>query len=697
MDKKRITTLSLLAHINNSTTGINDLSEIFVPLVKRVISQMNSEALNRGASVDEIKTKVDNVYKLDMPFPLLKKIVRKIATDENIKGEKNFEYFHDGSYIIKSFVFADYEEVIQDQELEVDFIQESYESYLEVNKIDKKTQPSIFEFLDSNRITLSQYFANKTPLNPTIEFVHQANFVNSVKKIPRIYGVLRKIYLGSIISSYLEVDYGNIKKDVEFLVDTNFIVGLLDLNSIEAKHTCRKIVEICNRLGYKLSVMDFTLEETEALLQRTAESYESTFLAKKIDPESIYCACDRRQLSKTDLQIISTSFTKSLFNDFKINLIGNTTKLRNEAKFSLAYKRFKEIRPTEFSALHDATAVTYVQQKRSKRITNIEDSNCWFVTNVSHDISFFKDNSYLPEIIRAEDLVNLLWLTNPLVKTDETVEIGLTRMVSCAVGNSLPSARVIKELDENIQKYAQNNIDPRDIVRVANKIANKTITNLDQLNQTAKEDPTEFVKKLQRIADKDRDVESRREAEIKELLLNIQEEAEQKLKDTIDDLKESHKHNIESIKDVLQNEFYKKYSEQEITGKNNQLSELERAFEPLRKTKLSYDKNAGRKAHYVLFSIISIPIIALIVIMFRVGWKKFEPWTLPITLFPLFLSYIYFAIRNKEMSFRVIWDDIKEGFKNRYYKKFSFDLGNYKNTEERINNLKAEINNLPNS
>jgi hypothetical protein len=695
MEKKRIATFSLLAHINNSKTGINDLGEIFIPLVKRVISQMNYEGYNRGASIDEIKSKVDEVFKLDIPFPLLKKIVTKIAAEENIDGDTNFVYFKDGSFLIKNFVFADYEETIQDQEFEIDFVQESYESYLKINEIDIKTQPSIFEFLDSNRLALSQYFAYRAPHQPTLEFTHQANFINSVKDIAKVYNVLRKIYLGSMITSYLEVNYGDLKKDVEFLVDTNFIVGLLDLNSIESKHTCRKIVEICQRLGYKLSILDFTIEETEALLNRTAENYDTTFLAKKVDPESIYNACDRRNLKKTDLQIIASNLNTIIFRDFKINLIPNTTKFRNEAKFSPEYRKFKEIRTTEFSALHDATAVIYVQKKRGKRIINIEDSNCWFVTNVSHDISHFKEKNFLPEIIRAEDLVNLLWLTNPLVKTDETVEFGLTRLVSCAISSSLPSARTIKEMDENIQKYAKDRVESRDIVRIANLIANKTISNLEQLNKTAKENPEEFVKTLQRIANKEKSIEERRKQDVKALLLKIREDSEKKLKETIDEIKSTHVKNLESFKETMISEFSKKLTDQQKEEKSKQLKSLELAFEPLEKIKISYDHHSEKNANLFLFLIFIVPILLICLVYFKIGWIKLEPWTFLFALLPSVVSYIYFAFRKKEIGIKTIWEDLKETRKKQYYKKHDFDIVQFETLKQNIADLKNEIKNLP--
>lgn len=696
MDIQRITTYSLLAHINNSNIGINDLSEIFIPLVKRVLSQMNSEGFSKGASLEEIKNRVDNIFKLDIPYPLLKKIVTKIASDENKDGEVNFAYYKDGSFIIKNFVFADYEEIIQDQEFEIKFLQDTYENYLAINRIDKSAQPSIFEFLDSNRISLSQYFANKTEHQPTLEYSIQANFINSVKDIPKIYNVLRKVYLGSIITSYLEVDYGNIKKNVEFLIDTNFIVALLDLNSIESKHTCRKIVEICQRLGYTISVLDFTIEETESLINRTAQNYENTFLAKKIDPESIYNACDRRNLSKTDLQAISANLVDRLSKEFKIGLVPNTTKYRNEAKHSSEYHKFKEFRPSEFSALHDATAVIYVQKKRGKKISNFQDSNCWFVTNVSHEISHLKNDGFIPEIIRAEDLVNLLWLTNPMVKATETIDIGLTRLISCAISNSLPSARVIKELDENIQKYAKDKVDPKDVVRIANMIANKTISNLEELNKKARTNSDDFVKTLQELSDIEKKNEEKRQSEIKSLLIKIKTESESKFKQSLEEIKETHSKIVEDLRTTSSKEQKNKLSQKEFESKTRQLEEYKKSFTSIDNIKTSYDILSEKIASRWLFVIIVLPICISTYFFFLVSWTKFEPWTFIIGVVPIIVSYSYFAITKQEIGIKVIWLDIKGRAKNKYYKRHNFDINHYHYLQTQIDELESELIELPN-
>jgi len=71
MDKNRIVTYSLLAHINNHGKGIKDFSDIFLPLVKRTLSKLNSNGIVSGLLTD-VKSEMDKLYSLDIPFmPLL--------------------------------------------------------------------------------------------------------------------------------------------------------------------------------------------------------------------------------------------------------------------------------------------------------------------------------------------------------------------------------------------------------------------------------------------------------------------------------------------------------------------------------------------------------------------------------------------------------------------------------------------------
>ena len=92
-----------------------------------------------------------------------------------------------------------------------------------------------------------------------------------------------------------------IKADVILLFDTNFIVSLLDLNTPESTHTCRKLLDVGKTLGYKFHVLIDTIEETQCLLNYKAEYFNNTIIQKYVNKEDIYNACTR-------LKILSVPF-----------------------------------------------------------------------------------------------------------------------------------------------------------------------------------------------------------------------------------------------------------------------------------------------------------------------------------------------------------------------------------------------------
>jgi len=121
MDHNKVTTYSLLAHINNSDAGMKDFSDVFLPLVKSAIAKLSNRGITKGASLMEIKKEVDIIYQLDIPFPLIKKLVNKIASEENRK-EAQFILYADGAFEIKDFTFADYNGILDKQETEMKHI-----------------------------------------------------------------------------------------------------------------------------------------------------------------------------------------------------------------------------------------------------------------------------------------------------------------------------------------------------------------------------------------------------------------------------------------------------------------------------------------------------------------------------------------------------------------------------------------------
>ncbi len=243
------------------------------------------------------------------------------------------------------------------------------------------------------------------------------------------------------------------------------------------------LIEVGQQLWYKFTVLNETIEEMQGLLAFKAENFDRAIIAKNINREDIYNACDRRNLNSVDLERISDKLTSILTDKYGFRIIPHTEQWHGKARFSHEYEKLKTVRSSDKAAFHDALAIIYVKDKRgSKNITEFDKVNCWFVNNsISHDcdndlvnlIDGSSTNPRQPEIIKVDILLNILWLSNPSIGVhgQDVVDMGISAMVSYTLNSSLPKSQIIKELDDKIQKYREEfDITDTDVVRLSTHV-----------------------------------------------------------------------------------------------------------------------------------------------------------------------------------------------------------------------------------
>ena len=109
----RLVTFCFLAQINDNSVGLTDFNSIFEPIVKMGLLSMNSEGKTKGKSTIEIKNHIEEHFGLDIPFPFLWTLLKKIAKDSKKEGDENDFILHkDGSFIMKQFIFSDFNDQI---------------------------------------------------------------------------------------------------------------------------------------------------------------------------------------------------------------------------------------------------------------------------------------------------------------------------------------------------------------------------------------------------------------------------------------------------------------------------------------------------------------------------------------------------------------------------------------------------------
>nr|WP_295934636.1 hypothetical protein [uncultured Dyadobacter sp.] len=530
LEVNKVITYSLLAHINNTGTLKEGLIDVFVPIVKRSLSSMSREGVVQGKNISEIQHRINLEYGLDMPIPVLKNILINIQHEPQNKNEQVLTLYIDGAFRLNEYFFYDYEETIDLKQHEIETVEKYFIEFCKIHDVEISSSKSVFHFIEKNKYSISRYLSANGVSVGVEDTLVEAQFINYFRAIPQVYQTIKDIYLGSIISTYIEYKTQYSRKDVELVFDTNFVIGLLDLNTPESTHTCNKLVEIGVKSDFKLTVLDITLEECRKLLRFKTENYKNAVLQRKVNPEDIYSASERRNLTRSDLERISDNL-EILIENKGISIVPNTTKYRNIARYSSEYRMLKEVRSTEFAALHDATALHYVSQKRGSRaIKNFEDVNCWFVHNSVKSNENNANGKYnsQPENIKADDLLNILWLANPGLTSNlesmDLAEIGITSLISCTFNAALPRASIIKELDDNIQKYqnSENAVTEKDLLLIATRISHRSMKNIEDLNELAQSDANSFLAKLKEEADAQRHEDDLRADKVNKLIDSLE-------------------------------------------------------------------------------------------------------------------------------------------------------------------------------
>ncbi len=619
MNKERAITYSLLAHIRNTGTLAKGPIDIFIPLIKRVLSKMNSKGVFQGKSVLEIKNVADELYYIDFPIPVLKKILVEICKEVNTAEKTHFVLYKDGAFSINEFTFIEFEEIIENQTKDINELEDLFKQFCDTSELKIENSDSIFKFIEKNKFNLSKYISNSQTKNG-FDYTAEAQFVAFFKQIPLIYEKIKSVYLGSIIAGYIEYNSDEAVREIELLFDTNFIVGLLDLNTPESTHTCRTLLEIAKQQKFKIRILKDTIEETKNLLDTKADFFDKSFLQKKVNPEDVYNACDRRKISKSDLERIADNLENTI-SKFGISILYQTEKLNNEAKFTEEYKLFEKVRHSKKSALHDATAILYINKTRKIKIKEFDKVNAWFVNNStsSDGENIFLKDGFQPESIKADDLLNILWLSNPQINKkiegNDLAEIGLTSIISLSLNNDLPKSKILRELDDNIHKYAKEEISDTDIIRVATRITNKQLRDIEKLNELAETDKVEFVKRLEEEANKQKRLEELRIKKLEHIFKNIYKKS--------DELEQIRKEFEEKTKGIDKIVKEKNSSTSKVSVLETELlKEKNLNIEVKRNQWISNELKKWRHKTWIEFLIItSIMIAGIIYVLYKSNWN----------------------------------------------------------------------------
>jgi hypothetical protein len=672
--KDRVVAYSLLAHINNNARGIRDLSDVFVPLVKRTLWKVRGRGITSGVVAD-LKTAFDTLYGIDIPYPILLLILRKVAEEDQQRGRASLVVHQDNSFTVGEFAFAEFEDTVKEQEGDFDYVASLYAKFTSACGAADATDAELFEFIDRHRGELSGYFARRVAVPKEFPDSRPAGFVAEMRTDARVFGILRRVYLGSLIAAYLEMDIRDLPAGtVELVLDTNFILSLVGLHTEESEHTCRQLIEMAKSLRYKLRVLAITLDEACALLNREAETLGASVFTAHLDPYSIAAACGRRELSKTDLELIARRLNQTLRSEFGVQVIDLSNEFIAKARQSRVYKWRQKRLYNLAGAPHDGIAFFYVQTQRGGKVRSFHEANCWFVEDSQHfKRPFDHPQEFMHEVVEVDHLVNFLWLTNPRLDSSALPDFGLSRLVAASVSKNLPSPSLLRELDANIRKYGLARISAEDLVAVASASAHKTLCRLQELRAASEESEEAFLAKLADLAGRV-SVEVRKRKEY----------GSERIAALAVELSKAREESAAAIRAI---------DEGAEAARIREYEQVVRARDHLTGIRDSIAKRARQRVNYWLAGIIvalSLPPCVCFALIPRLGWDRMEPWIALCAFVPTLVVAIYFGLTKHTFNPANVYRKGLSSTTDRLLGNTGFDSVHLQEIEERIEVLKRQ-------
>ena len=453
MNKENLlSTYALLGYLKETSPSKAAITELYIPIVKKAMSEYASEkgmTEYKGRSLSEINLKIKTIFDIDIPLPILAKIMESIKNE--INDETIFALYQDGAFIIKSYVFESIDEVIEQEKINIDRLQQDYKLYCSENGFK-------FDFDELKQFILTQQIELFTDRRSDLLNVdyYVPKYVSERLNNEPIFKVMSNIYLGSIIASYLEHNITDKVTDAELLLDTNFFISLIDLNTEDAYHTCTQLFALCQQLGYRFTMLNSTVNQIRVLLSNRINDFASRDFIGSVRCADVFNACIRKNLDKTKLERIKDNIQR-LVEDKGIVIIkeAQIKGLIDKAKKSLDYKELLQRRKNVDSALNDTVAKFYVENKRGQNVREFVDAKCWFLHNSfsPYDYSYGR-KIHERYLISANELLVLLWLSSPAqgqqIKISDVTRGGLASYITKYRRSKMPTRDTLKVIKKRV-------------------------------------------------------------------------------------------------------------------------------------------------------------------------------------------------------------------------------------------------------
>lgn len=511
MNDNVLTSYSFLAALSENETDI--YKTVYLPLFKRAISSYAAKKSSKesnsiqGTDID-IQSIILEEYGIEVPILIVRKLIKAVGTSLS-KKERNifkFDTFEDG----KAFQFTNYnyfstEEIYDRERRNAQALQQAFEDYLKSENLSEKNIPSFSQFIDKNKCNLSSFFSGKNCLIHDVEgsFMAHVNFLQHIEGgYHYLYQTAERIYLGSVIASFLEtgVDLeSKIDDNIIYYLDTQIILEALDLQKAEDTLPTQELLKLIRATGGKIRLLDITINEIHKIIELAINNYSKSHPTTTVNE-----ACVRIGKNKTWLISINGKLESFIKAELQVDIDGILETKMNLYSRSEDVNLLKQTRIHKSTAIHDVAAYLHVRDRREGNIRLFQKAKYWFVTankkladfNISR-----KTNGFVNETIMPEELTSLLFLKNPQKLAKKVSQIGLNELIAQTLSEEYASKELINEIDIAIKESADLSAEDYNILfsSIALQSTNKIQKLLEEIS-----DKRKFNESIHNLIEKER-------------------------------------------------------------------------------------------------------------------------------------------------------------------------------------------------
>ena len=511
MNDNVLTSYSFLAALSENETDI--YKTVYLPLFKRAISSYAAKKSSKesnsiqGTDID-IQSIILEEYGIEVPILIVRKLIKAVGTSLS-KKERNifkFDTFEDG----KAFQFTNYnyfstEEIYDRERRNAQALQQAFEDYLKSENLSEKNIPSFSQFIDKNKCNLSSFFSGKNCLIHDVEgsFMAHVNFLQHIEGgYHYLYQTAERIYLGSVIASFLEtgVDLeSKIDDNIIYYLDTQIVLEALDLQKAEDTLPTQELLKLIRATGGKIRLLDITINEIHKIIELAINNYSKSHPTTTVNE-----ACVRIGKNKTWLISINGKLESFIKAELQVGIDGILETKMNLYSRSEDVNLLKQTRIHKSTAIHDVAAYLHVRDRREGNIRLFQKAKYWFVTankkladfNISR-----KTNGFVNETIMPEELTSLLFLKNPQKLAKKVSQIGLNELIAQTLSEEYASKELINEIDIAIKESADLSAEDYNILfsSIALQSTNKIQKLLEEIS-----DKRKFNESIHNLIEKER-------------------------------------------------------------------------------------------------------------------------------------------------------------------------------------------------